>query len=111
MLEFFDLLQQLLVAAEERVAGIPFPLDEGVPDEQLPRGLRVDAAVVDFALSDDRHAVEGHPLVRHDRAPLLLPVRFAVCAFHEVAGELFHPFGFDAGIDARPQPRRLYQLG
>ncbi len=49
VLQLLDLVEQRPVVGEERVVGLPVALDQGVPDEQLPGQLRVDAAVVHLA--------------------------------------------------------------
>ena len=74
---------------------LPVALDQRVADEQLAAELRVDPAVVDLALGDDRHAVQRHLLVRHHRRLLLLPVRLAVGALDQVLGQRLDPLRLD----------------
>ena len=95
VLQLLDLAEEFAVVMEELVVGAPVALDQGVADEQVAGGLRVDTAVVDLALGDDRHAVERDPLVRHHRRLLLLPVRLAVGALHQVLGQRLDPLRLD----------------
>jgi hypothetical protein len=53
-LELGDLLDGALVVGPEPVVRRPLPLDEGVPDEQLPRDDRVDGAVLHPPADDQR---------------------------------------------------------
>jgi len=71
LLELGRLLDEGGVVTEEVVPGLPVALDEGVPDEQLARGLRVDPAVADLAVGDERDAVQRHFLQCHRRPALL----------------------------------------
>ena len=57
VLQLLGLLQQRPVAREELLVGRPLAVDERVPDEQLPRELAVDLAVVDVS----RSATSGTP--------------------------------------------------
>ena len=77
-----DPLDQRAVVAEEPVVGLPVALDERVPDEQLAATASGSTrAYWTVRASDERHAVQRHPLVRHRRARSRLPVRLAVaCA-------------------------------
>ncbi len=104
-------VEELAVVGEELVVGAPVALDQRVADEQLAGGLRVDPAVVDLALGDDRHAVQRDLLVRHHRRLVLLPVRLAVGALEQVLGERLDPLRLDLRVDPGPQPGRLDQLG
>nr|BFE71022.1 hypothetical protein GCM10020092_043230 [Actinoplanes digitatis] len=111
VLDLLDPGQELGVLGEERVMGLPVPLDERVPDEQLAAHRRIDPGVADLAPGHDRQPVEGHLLVGHHGALLLLPVRLAVAALDQVRRELLGPLGLDARVHPAPEPRRLDQLG
>src|SRR3712207_8926155 len=52
--QLLDLAEQRPVVREEPVGGVPVALDEGVADEQLTTDDRVDPAVVDLAVGEDR---------------------------------------------------------
>lgn len=106
-----DLAEEPAVVGEELVVRTPVALDQRIADEQLARGLRVDPAVVDLPLGDDRHAVQRDLLVRHHGRLVLLPARLAVCPLQEMPGERFDPLRLDLRVDAGPQPARLHQLG
>ena len=73
--------------------------------------LRVDARVLHAAARDDRHAEERDPLVGDDGALLLLPVRLAVAALAEVAGDRLRPRRIDGRVHPGEQPARLDELG
>ena len=111
LLDLFQFLAQPGVVAEEVVPGLPVALDERVPDEQLAGELRLDLRVVDAAPRHQRQAVQRHPLVGHHRAALGVPVRFAVGALHEMPGDAFDGFGFDARRDPAVQPAGLDEVG
>ena len=61
-------------------------------------------------VGDERHAVEGDPLARHDAAALGRPVRLGVGALHQVRRRGLDPLGLDPRDGARPHPRGLDQL-
>ncbi len=81
-----------------------------MPDEQLARVGGVDPCELDAAPRDDRHAVERDPLVGDRRALLLLPVRFAVAALHQIAGDRLRPGEVDGRVGAGEQATGLDQL-
>jgi hypothetical protein len=110
-LELLELGEQVPVVGHEAVATVPLALDQGVAHEQLPGVLGVDEAVAHEAFGDERQAVERDSLVSHGRSPPGRPVRLAVAALDQVAGELLGPLRPDAGDGAGPEPRGLDQLG
>jgi len=110
VLELLEVLAELLIVVEESVLGRPVALDQRIPDEQLTRHLRIDPPVGDFAAGNERYTVKRDPLVGHYGPALLLPVRLAVGALHQMGGQRLRPFRVDAGDVAAPQPRSLDQL-
>ena len=82
-----------------------------MPDEEFPCVGGIDARKLCTAPRDERHSVEGHPLPGDRRALLLLPMRFAVAAFHEIARERLRPGRVDCGPDAREEAAGLDELG
>ncbi len=102
--------QQPAVLGEEPVAGLPVPLHQRVPDEQLPCRRRVDAPERDLAVHHQRHPVQRDLLQRDRPAALLLPVRLAVAVPDQVPGQRLHPLRLDPRHRPRPQPGRLHQL-
>ena len=100
-----------LVVGPEAVVGRPLPLDEGVPDEQLPGDDRVDRAVLHPPADDERQPVEGDPLGGDDGAALGVPPRLGVLPLHQVLGELLDRLRVDARDGAGEQPAGLDQLG
>ena len=111
VLELLGLLQQAGVVGQEAVARVPLPLHEGVPDEELARQWGVDPPEVDQPVGDQRDAVQGDALARHDRGTLARPVRLGIGALDEVVAEALGPLGLDRGVLTRPQPRGLDELG
>ena len=91
--------------------GFPVAFDEGVPDEKLAGGDRVDTVEVHRAVGDDRDAVEGDLLRGDDGAAVLGPAGLAVGPLDQVGGDRFDPFRLDAGDDAAPEPGGLDELG
>ena len=83
-LEGADLGDELPVAFEEAMLGVPVAEDEGVADEQLTRQRPVDAVVADRAAGDDRQAVQRHRLGGDGAAAATVPARLAVGALDEV---------------------------
>ena len=111
VLELGDLRHQLGVVAREAVMGVPLAGHQRVPDEQVARDHRVDAAVLHTPTHHQRHAVQRDPLVGDHAAPLLRPARLGVAALHEVAGDRLDRLGVDPGGHAPEQPRGLHELG
>ena len=70
LLDLGGRLELLDVGVEERVVRGPVTLDEGVPDEHVPGGLRVDTVVGDHPVGDDGDAGEGGLLVGDAGGPL-----------------------------------------
>ena len=111
LLERGDLLDRALVGRPEVVVRRPLPLDEGVPDEQLPGDDRVDRAVLHPPADDERQPVEGDPLGGDDRAALGVPPRLGVLPLDQVLGELLDRLRVDPRDGAGEQPAGLDQLG
>jgi hypothetical protein len=111
LLELLDVLEQAPVGGEEGVVGVPVALDQGVAQEQVARGHRVDAAVVHLARHGERDAVQRDLLEGHHGGLLLLPVRLAVGALDQVRGEGLRPLRLHARHHARPHAVGLHQLG
>ncbi|SKZ36459.1 Uncharacterised protein [Mycobacteroides abscessus subsp. abscessus] len=103
--------QQCSIAVEERMIRLPITFDEGVPDEHVTRGGRVDGSVVDAASGHQRDAVERRAFVCHRGTALRRPVRLAVCAFDQVACESFGPQRVDSRDGVREKPGRFQDLG
>jgi hypothetical protein len=104
VLELLGLLEERPVAGEEAVVGLPLAVHEGVPDEELPGGLRVHRAVADQPVRDEGHAVEGDPLVGHHRGPLAGPVRLRVAPLDQVGAEPLGPLGLDGCVHPGVEP-------
>ena len=111
VLELLGLLEEAGVLGEEPVPGVPLPLDEGVPDEELAGQRRVDPAVLHEPVGDQRDAVQRDPLVGHHRRALARPVRLGVGPLDQVGAEALGPLGLDGGVLPGPQARGLDQLG
>ena len=56
LFQFGHLGAQPGVVGEEPVAGLPVPLDQGVPDEELAGRVRIERRVADPAAGDQRQA-------------------------------------------------------
>ena len=110
LLQLLDLVQQGPVGVQEVVACLPVSLDQGVSDEQVARGCRIDAAQVDESAGDDRDAVQRHRLQRHSGGAVALPVRLGVRVLDQVTGQRLDPRGVDLGHLSAPEPRGLDQL-
>ena len=111
LLQLGDLLEQAPVVVEEVVAGVPVPLHERVPDEQLARQHRVDATEAGLAPRDERYAVERDALQGDRSGSLSLPVGFGIRPLDQVRAETLRPGRVDARVGARPQPGGLDELG
>ncbi len=111
VLKLLDVVEQPAVVVEERVVRLPVALHQGVADEQVPAQGGVDRGVVHPAGGHQRQPVQGHLLEGDHGGLFLLPVRFAVGAFHQVRRECLGPFRFDARDGPRPQPGRLDEFG
>ncbi len=111
LLQLLELGPQPRVVSEEVMAGVPLALDQRVADEQLPRHHRLDACVSDAAARHQRQPVQRHPLVGQHLAALGVPMRFAVGALHQVAGDPLHDLRLDAGGGPAVQAAGLDQLG
>ena len=98
----------LLVEPVPRVR--PLAVHQRVPDEELAGQRRVDRAVVDRPVGDERYAVQRDPLEGHHRGPLLRPVRLGVGPLHQVPAEPLGPLRLDRGVLPRPQPAGLDEL-
>ena len=81
-----------------------------MPQEQLARRHRVDAAEVHRAVGHQRHAEERDALLGQHGLPLRGPVRFGVVVLRERPGELLGPLGLDLGDGPREQSRGLHEL-
>ena len=93
------------------MAGVPLPLHERVPDEELASQRRVDAAVLHQAVGDQRYAVQRHALAGHDGRALARPVGLGVGPLDQVGAEAFGPLGVDRGVLAGPEAGGLDELG
>ena len=98
------------VVVEEPMMRVPVTFDQSMANEQISRLLGVDARVAHLASGNQRHAIEGDLLQSHGRAPLLLPVRFAVAALDQVLRKAFDLRRVCSRVDACPQPRGLDEL-
>ncbi len=106
-----DLVLQLAVVLHERALADVLAADQRVGDEHLAAQFRIVLGVGDLAILDDGQAVQGHLLLGHDLALLLLPVRVAVAALAQLAAGGLEPQRIDLGDAAREQLRGLDQLG
>jgi hypothetical protein len=111
VLERLDLLDQRPVGVKELVPAAPLALHQRPPDEQLAREHRVDPAVLDRAVGDDREPIQRHPLGRHDRPAARRPAWLRVRALQQMARQRLDPPRVHARDRPPPQPRRLDQLG
>ena len=73
--QVFHLPDQFLVRCQKRQLGFPLAIDQGLADEDLARGVRVDAAKVDPPPAVDHDAVQCGALQRHHFRRFFLPVR------------------------------------
>ena len=111
LLELPDPLEHRLVLAPEGVVGVPVALDESTADEDLAGPRRVDPAVLHSPVHDEGDPVQGDPL-GGDRRPLApRPARLAVGALDDVGADLLGPPRVDPGVDPRPEPGCLDELG
>ena len=84
--------------------------DDAFAQEDVARGLGIDATVMDAPPGDDRQAAADHGFLAVDRALDFVPMRLAVFAFAQVWRDLLDPQRIDAGDPPRPQPRGFDQL-
>ena len=111
VLELLGLLQEAAVGLEEAVPGVPLPLDQRMPDEQLAGHVGLVATERHDAVGDQWYAVQGDALVGLGRGTLLRPVRLRVRPLHQVTAQPLGPHRVDGGVLPSPQPARLDQLG
>jgi hypothetical protein len=108
--ERLDGRHHALVVPQKRRVRAELSLYERVANEDLARGLGVDAREVDAPLGDDGEAVQ-HDLLEADHLPArLVPMGLEVALFDEVLGERLHPLGLDLGDRARVETPRLHDL-
>ncbi len=110
-LELGQALEQSPVVVKEAVMRLPVALDQSVANKQVSRLLWVDARIAHLASGNQGHAIQGDLLQRHGAAALLLPMRLAVAALDQMAGEALDRRGVGACVEARPEPGGLDQFG
>ncbi len=111
LLDLLEFSTQPGVVAEEVVPGLPVPLDQRVPDEQLAAQFRFDLGVADLAAGNEWQTVQRHPLVGDHLAASGLPVWLAVGALHQMTGDPLDRLGFDFRGDPAEQSTGLHQVG
>ena len=110
-LEQPDPIDELFVAIDELVAGLPVAEHECVADEHLAGETSIDTIETDRAAADDRQAEQRDRLGDDGPAGPIVPPRIAVGTFDQMLCQRFDPFGLDCDDPTRPQPIGFDQFG
>ena len=111
LLVFGGVFQGLRVLLKECVVRVPVASDEGLADEHVARGYRIDAVVGHEAVVEDGNAVERRLLMCHGGSAFARPRGLRIMALEQISAELFHPGGIDGGDVAGPEAGGLHELG
>ena len=93
------------------MASIPFPFHQRRADKQLTRHHRINRAVIDFAIGNNRNAIQRDFFARHNGVLGFLPMRLAITAFHQMLGKRLNPIRLNTRGNASPQTGGFHQLG
>ena len=111
LFEFRKLHPELGIVGEEIVAGLPFTVNQCVPDEKFAGQFWVHRRVGDPAARNQGKAVQGDPLIRHDRTTRNVPMRLAIAALHQVPGDAFDGLRLDTRSGTPVKSAGLHQVG
>ena len=115
MFQLLHLGDELVVGGQEGQALVPvlrrLAAHQGLADEQLARGVRVDLLVAHASAAVDHQAIERGALEGHHLGGLFLPVRVEHLFLQQVRAHLFQPLRLDGGDAPAEQARGLHQFG